>query len=703
MKPKRMDEDAIENIVTSAIEEAQSFIESEIDEDRNKAQRYYRGQVDLQADKGRSKVIATKCRDVVRIVKPSLMRVFLGSSKTFEYTPRTDRDVDAAEQATNHAAYILDRCGKFRLLADVFHDALVKKTGILKAYWDESEDVEYDEYTGLTDPEFATIAGDEDVEVIEHETYEDTVFDGMQEIPVTLHDAKVARTKTGGEVEIESIPPEDFFVDSQASCLKDAYVCGHRSEMRVGDLIEMGFDWEDVHDLGSDEDTMDDEADFARRGYTEHDQDHHARDPSMRPVTVYEAYMRMDVEGTGIPRLYKFILAGSKRRLLDYEPCDVLPFAVFEVDPEPHTFFGRSLVDLLIYDQEVMTALWRGLIDNMAMTNNPGFAYNDQNVDTDDMLNNEIGRLVRTNGQPGTDIMPLTVPFAAGQTIPAMEYFDQLLEDKTGVSRASAGLDPDSLQNTTATAVAAARGAAQEQIEMMARNLGDGVMQLAKILLQLIRQHGDAEEIIRVDGQFVPVDPSSWSADMDVVCNVGLGSGGKEERGMVLRETLGHQMQIWSIFGPGNGLVTMTNIRNTLADLNRDAGVHNVDRYWQPMDEERERLLLEQAQQQAAAQQQQSDPNAAFLQAEQLKAQAKMQTDMAKLQAEQMNKQAERQLEVASMMREDDLARDQMVQNLAIEVAKVLGQYGVQIDQNAIRREQATNQVAMRAQGNNQQ
>ena len=38
--------------------------------------------------------------------------------------------------------------------------------------------------------------------------------------------------------------------------------------------------------------------------------------------------------------------------LLDYMPCDEIPFAKIEVDPEPHSFFGRSLVSICMDDQD---------------------------------------------------------------------------------------------------------------------------------------------------------------------------------------------------------------------------------------------------------------------------------------------------------------------------------------------------------------
>ena len=68
-------------------------------------------------------------------------------------------------------------------------------------------------------------------------------------------------------------------------------------------------------------------------------------------------------------------------------------------------------------------------------------------------MNNEIGGIIRMR-QAGA-VQPFSVPFAAGQTLPAMQYLDQMIEGKTGVTRASMGLDPDALQSTTKAAVTA--------------------------------------------------------------------------------------------------------------------------------------------------------------------------------------------------------------------------------------------------------
>jgi len=679
MSLKKMTELEIENIARDAVKDAVDFCESEIAEDRIKAQRYFDGETDIGEEDGRSKVVATKVRDTVRAIKPSLMRVFLQTDKPVEFIPRNQEDVPMAEQATKYLHYQFSEINGYRVLNDAFHDALVKKVGVVKVYWDDYMDQEIYDFHGLTDMELSAIVQDDGVEVIEKTTTQSVTVDDMgMEIKVPYHDVKVSRTVERGKMCVESVPPEEFFIDRNARGIDDFYVVAHRTEMRVSDLVAMGYDFEEVADLSGLEysDTFSEVEEFHRQGFE--DDEEEIQDPSMRLVAVTEAYLKIDVNGTGVAQLHKVLLAGANYKMLNYEPCGELPFACFEVDPEPHTFYGRSVADLIINDQDAATAMLRGVLDNVALTNNPRIEIVDGAVNIDDVLNNEIGGVIRVKQQGA--VTAQAVPFVAGQTLSALQYFDQQVEDKTGVSKASTGLAPDTLQNTTATAVAATMQAQAAQIEVMARNLAEGGMrQMFKLMLKCMVQNVNEEMMMKLQGQsYVPVDPRSWNTSMDVSINVGLGTGREDQKVAVLNQALGLQLQIFQTYGPQNGVVGLTNIRNTVSDILAINGVRNSDRYFMPMDQQMEQQMLAQ-QQQAAQGQQQGDPNAAFLQAEQMKVQAKMAMDQQKLQ-----------LEMQKAMAADDLKRDQMDQDLLVSAAEILGKYGTAVDLERIKQMQNT-------------
>ena len=676
LRPKEREE--IEAIVQDAIENAVSFVEGEISEKRIIAQRYYDGEVDIGHEDGRSKVVATKVRDTIRTVKPSIMRVFLSSTHAVEFIPHGPEDVASAEQATAFIDYQFNRHDGYRVINDAFHDALIKKQGIVKTYWKEWNEAQVYSFTDLSDAELQALVDDEDNEVIEQVTEMSIAIDEMgMQVETPIHSVKINRYEPKGDLCIESVPPEEFFVDRDARNFDDAYVVAHRTEMRVGDLLAMGFEYEDVKDLdnGNGGSAMSDAEIFERQDYSYDGASENDQDPSMRIVSVTEAYMKMDVDGTGVPILHKFLCGGTNYKLLAYEPCDEIPFAKFEVDPEPHAFYGRSLAEIIIDDQDASTAILRGILDNVALTNNPGMEVIDGQVDIDDLLNNEIGRIVRVK-QPGS-IREMAIPFVAGSTLPMLQYMDGLVETKTGVLAASGGLSADALQNNTATAVNATVQAAAGQIEVMVRNLAAGMRDLFGIMLRLYQKNVDEEQIMRLHNQFVPVDPRVWNNEMDLSINVGLGTGREAEKAAAYREILGLQMQVFQQYGPGNGVVGLTNIRNTLSDMLASSGIRNSERYFGEMNEQIEQQMLMQAQQAAQGQQQAGDPNAAYLQAEQMKASTRVQADMAKAQ-----------LDARKMMLEDDRQRDKMAQDFALQNAELQAKYGMKANELALKAEQ---------------
>lgn len=707
-----LDEDELEAIVSAAVDDAINFVSSEIAERRLKSQRYFNGETDIGAEEGRSSIVSTKCRDTVRAVKPSIQRVFMSSDRPVEFIPSGPEDVASMEQASVYAAAKFRQSNGFKILRDVTHDALVNITGFTKTYWEKYDNPKVYDFTDLDDAQYQAVIAAPGAEVVRETSRpdEDTIramqeqvqqaqmmaqqaaaqgqkIDPSQlpqmpaELP-QLHDVRVIRRNPSGKLCITTLPPEEFFIDRNARSDEDFYVIGHRTEMRAADVIAMGVDEDKVLDLDtvSATDTRDQEDEARRRYAINRDEVDSPLDPAMKLVTITEAYMRVDADGTGVPILHKFLLGGSKNRLLSYEPVEDHPLASWHVDPEPHTFFGRSLVEIIEADQDAATSITRGILDNVQMTNNPRIEAVKGQVEIDDLLNNEIGGIVRVNA-PGM-LRDLSVPFVAGQTLPALQYVDQMVEMKTGVTRASMGLDPDALQSTTRAAVNATVSAGAGQVEVMVSNLAyTGARRLFCQILKLMAQHSTKAEMLRINGSFVPMDPRVWDAELDAEVNVGLGTGREEQKSAMLSQTLQMQLQAITTFGPANPLAGLPQLRNTLADLLAINGLRNVDRYFMPQQ------AMPQGQPQQGDQQQppqQGDPAQAMVQAEVIKAQAKTASDQQRLQLEFMKAQMQ-----------DDRERDRMAQDMEIAMAQIAGKYGIALDTAKIKAEQAATQPQM--------
>ncbi|PGH59452.1 hypothetical protein CRT60_00270 [Azospirillum palustre] len=596
-----MDDDEFRGIVDAAIRDAVSFVDGEISSERTKALEYYNGKPFGDEEEGRSKVVITEVSDTIESMMPSLLRVFCAPERTVEFIPQGPEDVATAEQASDYCNYVFNRDnGGFSILNTWIKDGLLSKTGIVKFWWDETEKVETSDYTGLDDQTLMALMldvdGDEATAITAHRSYQEeapeqppsmegqgvamTAASGQPQM-VTLHDVTVERRTKCGRIKIVPVPPEEFLIDRNARDEENAVLVSHRREMPVGELISMGFTWDDLEGLstgGQATDLQTNQEVVARR--TETDVNRTASlDPAQRPVMVYETWMRIDRDGDGIPELRRLIVAGPGCKILRDEPTDHVPFACWCPVPMPHTFFGRSVADLTMDIQRMKSVIMRQTLDNLVLANHPRMAVVEGQVNMDDVLNAEMGAIYRM--KTAGAVQPLAVPFTAAQSFPVLDYLDTVKESRTGLSRASMGLNPDSLQSTTKAAVSATISAAQGKVEMLARLFAEqGLKKLFRGMLRLICKHQDRERMIRLRNQWVPIDPRHWNAEMDCIVNVGLGNGREEEKLQALMMVKQTQEGIIQQYGPSNPMVSLPQYKATLSAILEIAGYRDSGKFF---------------------------------------------------------------------------------------------------------------------------
>ena len=121
-----MDDTELQGIVSAELEDAVSYIDSDVSPIRAKGTEYYRGDPFGNEEDGRSQVVAMEVRDTVSAMLPSLMKVFFSTENVVEYMPRGPEDVAGAQQATDYANYLHRRQQRF-------HDHLCPVQGQLGA------------------------------------------------------------------------------------------------------------------------------------------------------------------------------------------------------------------------------------------------------------------------------------------------------------------------------------------------------------------------------------------------------------------------------------------------------------------------------------------------------------------------------------------------------------------------------------------
>ena len=597
----------LKNIIGQEINNSMGYMGGNLSAQRKKSLEYYMGEPLGTEIDGRSQVVSTDVADTIETILPNLLKIFTASDQTVKCEPVKAEDVALAEQATNYINYIFNKDNDgFSILYTWFKDALIEKNGIVKVYWDESEKVEQETYENLNEQEYKILTDNDDVEVVEEESFVDEKAKEqleqikalaeaqgqvMEDIPTPkLYNCIIKRTTSSGKVKIENIPPEEFLIQKSAKSIEDADFVAHRVLKTRSDLIQMGFDRDIVDDLPTQNTvTMNDER-LARFADIDESPLHDAPDESTQDIEIYECYVKIDMDGDGIAELRKVIVAGGNANtILENMPCDFIPFCSLTPVPMPHRFYGRSVSELVEDVQLVKSTVMRQLLDNMYLTNNNRVAIMDGMVNLDDLLTSRPGGVVRTKQPPSQVMLPMQNQTISQQAFPLLEYLDTVRETRTGVTRYSQGLDADSL-NKTATGVNTIMSQSQMRMELIARVFAEtGVKDLFRRIFELTVKYQNKERIVELNNKFVPVSPTEWKNRYNISINVGLGAGSKDQQIVMLNNILQKQLQAFQLQGNKEyPMVTLKNIYNSLAKIIEEAGLKNVENYFVNPDEGKE-------------------------------------------------------------------------------------------------------------------
>lgn len=707
-KRKKMDDSELSGLLDGQIADAVSYEESELAAQREKALKYYEGVMDdLPAEKGKSSVVSRDVADTLGWVMPGLMRVFFASDKVADFQPVGTEDEQFAKDATDGINFLfLERCDGYKVGRSAFWDGLLQGNGIIKHWWDASPCYKTETFTGLSDDAFTVLVSDDDVEVLEHTEYADPqatfaaanpinapgmvagplpvdpgaagavaapageagltgmgggevggITSGLGPVgPSLLHDVKIKRTIRTGALRVEALPPEEFLIERSATALnEDVRFCAHVSFPTRSELVKRGYDKELVYSLPAHEAALDEAAKAARDKLTVWNTEAQV-DKSVERVKLYECYVLTDYDGDGVAERRLVVIgdrsgdAGERRILENEEWGDDLPFTDIVPDPVPHRWRGRSLFDEMEDIQRVKTVLMRQTLDNLYLANNPQRAANLTQINNpDELITPSIGGVVDTKGDPNAVIRELAIPFVANHSFTALGYMDEVGNRRVG--QVSFGLDPETLQNQTATATQAQQSAATSKVELYARNIAEmGLKRLFKCLLKLVVKHQDQPFWIRRQGKPIQMDPRAWNTDMDVSINVGLGAGSRDRDMMMLQGIAQKQEVIIQMLGPTNPLANLVQYRNTLAKMVEVGGMRSPELYFGEVDEAT-------LQQMAEAQAQQPDPKM-------LELQAKSEMEAQKLQMSA-------QIETQKMQQAAEIEKVQAQADIATHQAKI--------------------------------
>jgi len=718
-----MRESDLDSLLDSHIADAETSYGNEREDAITKALEYRAGEMrDLPPQPGRSKVVSRDVNDVIGWIMPSMLRVFLASDKVATFEPRRKQMVETIEmrpvpgpdgqpipmpapvqvdvseerarQATAYINYLfLSDCDGYKILRTALDDGLTHANGIIKHWWSDEKEYTTEDFRGLTDEQFISLVDDDDIEVIEHTERPLPGMPGIEEIVSAvgpegaalaadiqlpaLHDVRIKRVTSHGRVQVEVVPGEEFLIERAATALDEKHCrfVAHKRMRTRSDLIKDGYDRAQVEAIESVGTFQ-----TSQRAYTDT-----VTDKATEFIEVYECYVLVDYDGDGIAEWRKIVRAGGtgkRETLANDEWGDDLPFTDLVPDPVSHRWMGRSIFTETDDIQRIKTALLRGAIDNLYWLNNQEKLAVGEFDNEDDLFKVEFGAVHK--GKPGSSITPVPVAVVADKAFMGLEMMDKVREVRTGIGPNSMSLDMDALQNQTATAVNAARQASFTAVETYARNIAEvGMKRLFRSILRLVVKNQEHPREVRLQGDWVEMDPRAWDVDMDVSINTGLGAGNRERDMMGLQMISSEQEKVMGVLGPQNPFVTVDMLMKTKRQMVETIGLRNPDAYFaEPAPEEVQawQTAMQEAQQQSG---QEQNPlviaEMQKAQAAQMKAESDIAVNQAKTQSSIELAREKQQLDAQAAREKAALDRDAERERMMMEMQTEREKFQLQI------------------------
>jgi hypothetical protein len=520
--------------------------------------------------------------------------------------------------------------------------------------------------------------------------------------PVLLYDIKIKRTTKKGRLAYLTIRPECFLTDAAAVDLVHnwRFQAEKAEDVTRSDLIKMGFDRDRVDSIPSFNAANISTEDLARRNLAGTQYDNPEK--SMEKVDLYECYIKFDINDDGMAEIVKVMYAGNSggSQILDWEEWDdETPYDKIPCNPVPHRLYSDSLADEVKDIQKFKTVLGRQMFDNMYQTNMPQPVVLEKNIlNMDAVVNRQIGVPIIVKNMDA--IRWDTTPFIGDKVLLGLQYLDSVIEMRTGVSRSATSLDPDALQNQTATAVQATRDSAHSQVELIARNQAElGWKKVFQKSLKIIVKNQDRPRTIRLRDEWVDMDPRQWNTGMDIIINVGLGTGSRD-RDMAMLNTI-QQSQIMDTDRLATSGFTsqaidmLPKIIKTQVKIAEAAGVKSPDDFYPSLTPDDLAAMKKQVADQAG------QPSAAE-QAAKAKLDAEMQMQQAEMAMKQQQSQEDNAIKAQQNQANNVLEQQKMAMEYKLKQEQLTAEIGLKREQLIaelqLKREQMNAELEMQRQ-----
>ena len=535
------------------------------------------------APQGVSQIVSSDTVEAIEGYSAILAELMFNNNKLARFIPSGTKPTDYsnARKASELVNYtIFKQNPGWEILNTWVKSSLLWKNSIVR--WDFIEDYEYtfEEYDSISQENLDILLSDADTEIIGTLNYDQelaTDEGGNSVYNIVYKDVRLKKQHDKTRIKIENVHPEAFRISRGAKSLDDADFVGIQIEMTRSEIrkfypdIAENIEWDDIGDGSTYMAASYNEEQAARKRLSGEEYWQGGNSSGIfeteanRQVNVIECWLRVDRDGDGIAELKHFIVAGGT--VLLEEDCDYVPLATLCPFEIPHEFYGLSVADMIRPSTLATTAIMRGFVENVYLTNYAPKLADPNVVDFSALQNMKPKQIIATNGNPNGAVAAMTPDTISTGTVPLLEMLQLHKEQATGLSKAAQGLnDTLYVSGNSEEKMQKAMSAAQVRIQFMARRFAEtGFKRLVEGVYKTLRTKLRGKEIKFFDqnDMYKSIDPGMLPDNMLMYVDIDVGENSNSN--IIKKMTLIGQQLIPALQSSGAGAVVAPDAAAKLA------------------------------------------------------------------------------------------------------------------------------------------
>lgn len=494
---------------------AATLLRNDLDSKIKRWRAEYNGDPYGNEQKGKSQIVSRDIKKQSEWQHASIIDPFVSSSDIIKASPVTFEDGPSARQ--NEVLLNTQFCRQFNRYNFMTKSAKVldmEGTVVVQCGWDyEEEEVE------------------SEIPSISVDAYGNEFISGTETITETIvkknqPTAKVCRN-------------EDIYIDP--TCQDNMDNCQFVIYRYESDLSTLRSDgrYKNLDKIKPDRDGSDVDQDYDSQDYT----DFKFEDNPRKKLVVYEYWGNYDVNDDGIaePVVCTWINDTIIRLQSNPYPDKKPPFIVVPFNSVPFQMHGEANAELISDNQKIKTAITRGIIDNMAQSNNGQKGFKKGALDQTNRKRFLAGDNFEFN-QAASDFWDGGYNQIPSSAFDMLGLMNNEIESITGVKSFSGGITGNSL-GATATGARGALDATSTRRLNIVRNIAENLIKpLMRKWMSYNNEFLEEQEIVRITNEeFVEIsrDDLAGRVDIDIQVSTAEDNAAKAQELSFILQTVG--------------------------------------------------------------------------------------------------------------------------------------------------------------------